>query len=146
MIRKLQKRFIAIAILSVLHVLSILIGLINYLNYRSMIVEADDTLTLIASNNGVFPTFMGLPDMERPDGEFPEGEPPEGLTLDWFGNDGRQGRQGGFWNRRERSAELQFQTRYFTATFSEDGEILSLNTENIAALTESEAESLAASI
>lgn len=140
MIRKLQRRFIAVAMASVILVLALLIGSINVLNYHSVISEADETLRMIADNGGSFPSerldfapdgedafFKAPPDEER--GERPER------------------RHGGFlWDKHERSAELPFQTRFFTVTFDSTGTVTAVNTDSIAALNAEEAETLAVSI
>ena len=55
MVKKLQRRFILIAVLSVLAVLVVIMGIINVSNYRNVVVEADKTITLISSNGGTFP-------------------------------------------------------------------------------------------
>ena len=155
MIRKLQKRFVAVAMASVFLVLTVLIGLINVMNYRTMLSEADETLTIIANNNGIFPSMLDFPDGELPEGftpgELPEGftpgELPEGFASDGSFSDGRnpQNNRGG-WKQREQSAELPFQTRYFTVTFDEAGEVAASNLDNIAALNESEAQALAKTV
>ena len=157
MIKKLQRRFIAVAMASVLLVLTLLIGLINILNYQSTVSESDETLQMLADNNGSFPQFMtipqaGFPDGEFPEGDFPDGEPPEGFPFDVDSDGGRgqfgekNGRGNNLWNRRERSAETAFSTRYFTVTFGADGTVIASNVDNIAALNETGAEALASSV
>ena len=59
MIRKLQRKFVLAAMLSLFIVLGLLIGLINVLNYRTLVTEADDTLSMLAEMNGNAPdAFM----------------------------------------------------------------------------------------
>ena len=48
MIRKLQRKFVLAAMLSLFIVLGLLIGLINILNYRTLVTEADETLSTLA--------------------------------------------------------------------------------------------------
>ena len=48
MIRRLQKKFILLAVLSVFTVLLVLIGTINIINYRNMVADADSTLQILA--------------------------------------------------------------------------------------------------
>ena len=109
MIRKLQKKFVLAAMLSLLIVLGLLIGLINILNYVNVAKEADETLALLAEFDGAFPF--------RPD-EF-EGD---------LRGEGR-----GF-GRRNFSGELPFQSRYFSVTLSESGEVLSSDLNNVATI------------
>lgn len=55
MIKTLRLKFIAVSMFSTITVLFIIVGSINILNYRNMIRDADDTLAILASNNGSFP-------------------------------------------------------------------------------------------
>ena len=93
MIRRLQKKFIIIAVLSVFIVLLILIGTINIINYRNMVTEVDSTLEILAAYKGYFP--MQFRNMFRTD--------PQG----WEGT--------GSLGHRSMTAELPSQTRSFTA-------------------------------
>ena len=58
MIRRLQKKFVAAAIVAVFLVLLVLIGSINVLSYRSLVSDADSTLQILADNKGAFPRQM----------------------------------------------------------------------------------------
>ena len=121
MIRRLQKKFIIAAVLSVFIVLLILIGTINIINYRNMVTEADSTLEILAAYKGYFP--MQFRSMFRTD---PQGDAAAGP----FG-------------RRSMTAELPYQTRYFTAFFNGDGKLYHINMENIASIDGTGAISLA---
>ena len=121
MIRRLQKKFIIIAVLSVFIVLLILIGTINIINYRNMVTEADSTLEILAAYKGYFP--MQFRNMFRTD--------PQG----WEGT--------GSLGHRSMTAELPYQTRYFTAFFNSDGKLYHINMENIASIDGSGAITLA---
>ena len=65
MIRRLRKKFIAAAIAAVFFVLLILIGAINVLSYRSLVMDADGTLQILAENKGSFPRQM-FREQDRP--------------------------------------------------------------------------------
>ena len=130
MIRKLRKKFILAAIVAVFLVLFVLIGAINVLNYRSLVADADSTLQILAENKGSFPWQM-FGKQDRPSDPQP---PPSGEPFDGPMNMPRAG-----------SGELAYQTRYFTAWFSESG-LSRLNLDNLASLTEDEAVSLAESV
>ncbi len=129
MIRKLQKKFVAAAIVAVFLVLLVLIGSINVLSYRSLISDADSTLQILAENKGAFPRQMFRMEDKPPEMLAP---PNEGKMFP-FG-----GRHGG-------SGELAYQSRFFTAWFS-DGALSRLNLDNLASLTEEEAAALAESV
>lgn len=57
MIRELQKKFTAAAMVSIVIVLSLIIGIINIINYRNVNKTADMRLNVIAENSGRFPRF-----------------------------------------------------------------------------------------
>ena len=129
MIRRLRKKFVAAAIVAVFLVLLVLIGSINVLNYRSLVSDADSTLQILAENKGAFPRQMFRMEDRPPEMPAP---PNDGKTIP-FG-----GRRGG-------SGELAYQSRFFTAWFS-DGGLSRLNLDNLASLTEEEAAALAESV
>lgn len=129
MIRKLRKKFVAAAIIAVFLVLFVLIGSINVLNYRNLISDADSTLQILADNKGAFPRQMFRAQDRPPELQSP---PNEGKSIP-FG-----GRRGG-------SGELAYQSRFFTAWFS-DGSLSRINLDNLASLTEEEAAALAESV
>ena len=137
MISRLRKKFIVAAILAVFLVLLLLIGSINFLNYRSMIAEADETLQILSSNNGVFPRQMfrgqDFP-KDRDPSPDPQIPPPA------------EGGNGPFDARRGDNRELAYQTRYFAAWLEADGSCVRLNTDNLASLTDEEAAALAESV
>ncbi len=129
MIRKLRKKIVAAAIIAVFLVLFVLIGSINVLNYRNLISDADSTLQILADNKGAFPRQMFRAQDRPPELQSP---PNEGKSIP-FG-----GRRGG-------SGELAYQSRFFTAWFS-DGSLSRINLDNLASLTEEEAAALAESV
>ena len=129
MIGRLRKKFIAAAIVAVFLVLLVLIGSINVLNYQGLIAEADSTLQILVENKGAFPRQM-FREQDRPP-EF-SGPPNEWKNMP-FG-----GRRGGI-------GELAYQSRFFTAWFSE-GSLSRINLDNLASLTEEKAAALAESV
>ncbi len=72
MIKKLQVKFILIAMASLLLVLMIIIGGANIISWNNVKNDADDILLLLAENDGAFPDFDG---MKGP-------KPPPGMTLE----------------------------------------------------------------
>lgn len=119
MIRRLQRKFVLAAMLSLLIVLGLLIALINILNRVNTVREADETLSLLAENEGSFPKWL------EPDGK----EQP------------MEGRYG--YGRRVESGERPFQQRFFSVTLSEDGEVVFVDTRNIATVDEDGAAEMA---
>ena len=122
MIRRLQKKFILLAVLTVFLVLLVLIGTINIINYRHMVADADSTLQILAEHRGYFPVqYRMLP------------------------RDGSQDNVSPF-GRRSTTPELPYQTRYFTAFFNGEGKLFHINMENIASIDGPGAISLAQEI
>ena len=68
MIRKLRIQFTALAMLSLLLLLAVIVTGMNLLNYRSVVSDADEVLSLISQNRGVFPNIDGS--------QFPGGRRP----------------------------------------------------------------------
>ena len=129
MIRALRKKFIAAAIVAVFLVLLVLIGAINALNYRGLVVDADSTLQILAENKGSFPRQL----FWEPDRPSELQAPPN------------EGNNGPFGERRGDSRELAYQSRFFTAWFSDD-KLSRINLDNLASLSEEEAAALAESV
>ena len=111
MIKKLQKRFIAITMCSVILVLGVIMTSINLANYSQVNRSAEQKLKILADNNGVFPN------QEPQKREKPLDDTPEPKTD------------------MEMSPEAPFDTRYFTVALDEDGSVITVDTGKIAAVT-----------
>jgi len=62
MIRKLKAKFVLLAMIAVLILLACIVTGMNIINYRTVLREADMTLSLLSGNNGNFPEFKdGVP-------------------------------------------------------------------------------------
>ncbi len=72
MIRKLRTKFIFLAMSSLFVLLLFIIAGMNLLNYNSVAREADEILSIISQNKGIFPDFG-----ENRDGMFPADMSPE---------------------------------------------------------------------
>ncbi len=57
MIRRLKIKFIALALTALFVLLAVIVTGMNLLNYKSVVQEADATLSLLSQNQGVFPNF-----------------------------------------------------------------------------------------
>lgn len=117
MIRKLRIKFIAIAMLSLIGVLGIIMAFVNILNYKSVISEADQTLELLLRNDGKFPILKEQPAMYPGQKALPR--------QDFSLFPGQQ---------RALSPELPYESRFFSALLDNNGTILSIDTEHIAAV------------
>ncbi len=126
MIKNLRTKFIAVAMCSMFIVLAAIVITINITNYVRIMERIDSITTHLADNGGTF--MMGPPNKPQEDlqnkkeqGVEPEGGmKPEGM-----------------------SPETPFQTRYFTVTLDESGNVTDTNINNIAAINEEEAQAYA---
>lgn len=128
MIRSLRKKFIFVAMLSTFVVLAAIMGTVNVVNYLRMARRADGMTSLLAQNGGKFPgDFL---DMEEPPTPRPKkGKAlPENMKPEDF------------------SPETPYETRFFTVTLDKEGDMISLNTESIAAVDEEAAREYASEI
>ena len=57
MIKKLQKRFVIMAVSAVAAVLILILGVVCIANYREIISDADKTMAMLEENNGNYPKF-----------------------------------------------------------------------------------------
>ena len=150
MIKTLRKKFIAVSMISVVVVLTLLIGLINYMNYRNIVSEADETLKVIADSGGIMPEKpMDRPDRKAGDrGTDHKTDAGDGADADDRNGAGDRTDAGrpmkGIADHRR--AEMFFDTRYFTVTFDGNGEIVSSDTDRIAAIGQAEAKDIAEKI
>ena len=117
MIKRLQRKFVLIAMGSLLAVMVVLVGAINAVNFVQMDRRADRLLELISQNGGGFPA--GGKEPHR--GEKPQKEGLLGPGM---------------------TEETPFETRYFVVWADGAGQVSQLDTSHIAALSSQEARSL----
>lgn len=108
MIRKLRMKLVIASLLSLLLVLFALFCAVGILNYRKTVTDADSILAILQENDGSFPI------KDHANDGFPANEPPRKAPV--F------------------SAELPYESRYFSVFLTADGEIISVNTGKIAAV------------
>lgn len=72
MIRKLKIKFIVLSMTSLFILLLIIVAGMNIINYTSVCREADEILSLISQNKGVFPDFKGKGNNRLPRNMSPE--------------------------------------------------------------------------
>ncbi|MGN1062457.1 MAG: two-component sensor histidine kinase, partial [Candidatus Scatosoma sp.] len=120
MIKKLRIKFIIVAMVATAFVLFTVIGIVNIRNYVNIVDNADETLSLLVEGDGRFQLDNVLP----PDTQ----------------GSGDKKRPDGF------SPEMPFETRYFTVKLDSAGEIVSVDTDRIAAVNETTAAAYAKEI
>ena len=115
-----QKKFILLTMSALLLVLTVIIGGINIVNYKAIIDEADEVLSVLAENRGVFPIddieARGAAD-EKPGNDMPR--------ADKFPH--------------EMSPETPFESRYFSVLLDDSGEIVHVETSRIFAVNSDQA-------
>ena len=121
MIRDLRKKFILVAMLSTMLVLTAIMGVVNFSNYREMLDRADEMTALLEQNDGKFPEEPSW--HEQDDTETLPAKPE---------NDEK--------DKSRFSVETPFETRYFTVTVDENGEVTDCDLDRIAAVDEETAE------
>ena len=119
MIKKIRRKFIIISMCSVFAVLALIIGIINVVNYVNVVNNADHIVNVLKDGNG---GFGGMGGNGGNGGE--SSEPPQ----------------------KPMSPETPFETRFFTVEFNNDGNVVMVNTEQIAAISEDEAQTLAVNL
>ena len=110
MIKKLQRKFIMITMMSLTLVMVLLVGAINIINFYQMNHRANGAIQILSDNHGKFPKFdRGKPPKEKHDFGFQMNE------------------------------ETPFETRYFTVEVNTDGTIRTIDTSHIAAVSSEDA-------
>lgn len=107
--------------LSTMLVLTAIMGVVNFSNYREMLDRADEMTALLEQNDGKFPEEPSW--HEQDDTETPPAK---------LENDEK--------DKSRFSVETPFETRYFTVTVDENGEVTDCDLDRIAAVDEETAE------
>ncbi|HIS67859.1 MAG TPA: HAMP domain-containing histidine kinase [Candidatus Gallacutalibacter stercoravium] len=128
MIKKLQRKFVLIAMGSLLAVVLVLVGTINGVNLYQVNSRIDRLLAILTDNGGQFPETPkeGPP---RPQ----DGGPDNPEETDGLGGLGSWGF----------TPETRFETRYFTAWIDSTGQVIQIDTGHIAAVSSDEAQQYA---
>lgn len=110
MIKKIQRKFIMITMLSLTLVLLLLVSSINIINFYQMNKRINGAIRILSENQGKFPKLEpGKPPIRKPDLGFQMNE------------------------------ETPFETRYFTVKTKDDGSISEIDTSHIAAVSSKDA-------
>lgn len=123
MIKKLRVKFIAASMLSLALVLLVILGGINAMSYRKTVSDADAILSLLASNQGMFPQRMAPAE----DGVSRKEAP------------GNSSMEDGVFRKRGFSDETPYESRFFSVLLDEAGQVLSTDTGKIAAVDQATA-------
>ena len=117
MIKKLRHRFILLAVAAVGIIFFFIIGIINVVNQKITNDNLERVLSILLENEGEFPADI----LETQDRKYPI----FGTVL---------------------SRETPFETRYFTVTLDEEGDVITSNTSKIVSVNNMVAEIYAASL
>lgn len=125
MIKKLQRRFIMVAMSSIFAVLIVLIGALNVVSYINLVDKADAILDVLVENDARFPKMLGMPEKVLEETEEARKIPPEDeykrkfdakVRPDWM------------------TVETPYETRFFSVKIDEAGTIHTVDTGKIAAI------------
>ncbi len=130
MIKKLQHKFVFIAVLSLFIVEFVIIGSINFINIYQINEKSNRMLEMICNNDGVFPDF----DKSKPKINNDNNPPPENQQI---------GSNDKFFNDKDINAETKYVTRFFTVNVNDSNEITKVDTSQIAAVTSDNAKEYA---
>ena len=123
MIKKLRIKFISASILSLAVVLFVIIGGINAMSYRKVVSDADTILSVLASNQGMFPQKASQAEDSPPKKELPQNSAADNGNL----------------YKRGFSDETPYESRFFSVLLDENGQVLSTDTGKIAAVDQTTA-------
>ena len=109
MIRKLLIKLIFASMLSLLLVLVVIFGVVGSLNYKKIVTDADSILAILEANDGSFPMGNHSKNESNLENDHPK-------DFHRF------------------SAEVPYESRYFSVFLTETGEVSAVNTGRIAAV------------
>lgn len=115
MIKKLKTKFTILATVSVFVLMAVLVGGMNILNYSSTLKDTDTTLDMLSKNSAPLRDKSPHGNDSKPFMELPEGMSPE----------------------------VPYESRFFSVSFSDDGEIIETDISRIVSVEQDEAEEYA---
>lgn len=124
MIKRLRRKLIVAYMVSLAIVLTVILGGVNLMSYHKVVSDADAVLALLDANGGAFPKNPGK-QQEPSAGDILPDDVPVG-KRDPFGQ-------------RVMSPETPYESRFFSVLLGEDGQVLRIDTGQIAAVDEEEA-------
>ena len=133
MIKKLRRKLVITSMVSLLLVLLVIEGIVGVLSYRKIVADADRILNILEQNDGKFPEMVYK---DKNGNKFAEpGEIPEEIPVE---NPGGKRPMG--WDFAGRlSAEMPYESRFFSVVLNADGGLVSVDTGKIASVDTSTA-------
>jgi signal transduction histidine kinase len=157
MIKKLKRRFIALAMASLVVLMTVIVAGMNIIDYNTVIREADDKLTALSVNGGMLPfmqndSFGGMQD----DSDWAGPQPGSGISDDDFDDDDwdawiddddyddidastREGLMGYGRGKPFSSRDEAEETRFFSVLLNAEESVVRANTDRIYAVDDSAA-------
>ena len=124
MIKRLRRKLIVACMVSLAIVLTVILGGVNLMSYHKVVSDADTVLALLDDNGGAFPKNPGRQQEPSVGDILPDDEP--------------VGKRNPF-GQRVMSPETPYESRFFSVLLGEDGQVLRIDTGQIAAVDEEEA-------
>ena len=161
MIKNLRKKFTIVAMCSMFAVLATIMGVFNIVNYMSIVDRADQLLTMIADNDGTFPSPPSAKEPEEKKETEMSKEPSKESELTLSVEEKKKVESEGEKVPPKRkqpeekkkkqsspdlSPESAYDTRFFTVRADEEGKITAYDMGNIAAVGQFEAKAYAEEI
>ena len=126
MIKKLQHKFILISVLTIFAVMTIILCIGNFILYKNINDRQNNLLNILIDNGGYFPKRIDDAKIKNNDEQAPF----------WEQNkDFEKPRKSYF----EISPEAPYENRFFSAVFSDNGNLISINTDFISAISTTQA-------
>ncbi|MGP1411016.1 MAG: sensor histidine kinase [Peptoanaerobacter stomatis] len=133
MIKKLQHKFILISVLTIFAVMTIILCIGNFILYKNINDRQNNLLNILIDNGGYFPKRIDDAKIKNND------EQPPFLEQN---KDFEKPRKSYF----EISPEAPYENRFFSAVFSDNGNLISINTDFISAISTTQATDMSQSV
>ncbi|EHL17488.1 hypothetical protein HMPREF9628_00598 [Peptoanaerobacter stomatis] len=133
MIKKLQHKFILISVLTIFAVMTIILCIGNFILYKNINDRQNNLLNILIDNGGYFPKRINDAKIKNNDEQ-----PPFWEQNKYF----EKPRKSYF----EISPEAPYENRFFSAVFSDNGNLISINTDFISAISTTQATDMSQSV
>ena len=137
-LRRLRLRFVTTSMSALLIIVLLMVAVINIVNFLQIDLSAQETLELLADNNGIFPDSASSRQNDAPAGGVSDGLDPSQKKepRSFPENDINETSR----------IEAPYETRYFSVLLDGDGSVLSVDTAHIAAVTDDIAQDYALTV
>jgi hypothetical protein len=133
MIKKMQHKFILISVLTIFAVMTIILCIGNFILYKNINDRQNNLLNILIDNGGYFPKRIDDAKIKNNDEQAPfrdENKDFEKPRKPYF----------------EISPEAPYENRFFSAVFSDNGNLISINTDFIYAISTTQATDMSQSV